>query len=221
MFLYTIETTVGRERWDSFLKKYFTEHAFKSMDTKTFLEYLNTELIKGDEALKKKINAYEWVYGPGLPANCPDVISTELDRAEKAAGDFKNGKYASAPDTSGWTTHHWLHFLRNLGNTLPVDAMKRLDHSFQLTVSGNSEIKCAWLLLAIKSGYKEAFPALEEFLLTAGRRKFVKPLYTELSKTEEGKRFANSVYEKARAGYHSVTYHTIDEILGWKEMMTE
>ncbi len=36
-FLNTIEAAVGQDAWDAFLKKYFSEYAFKSMDTKSFL----------------------------------------------------------------------------------------------------------------------------------------------------------------------------------------
>jgi leukotriene-A4 hydrolase len=49
-----------------------------------------------------------------------------------------------------------------------------------------------------------------------GRRKFLKPLYTELAKTPEGLEFARNVYKKARPTYHSVSVNTIDEILKWQ-----
>jgi hypothetical protein len=49
-----------------------------------------------------------------------------------------------------------------------------------------------------------------------GRRKFLKPLYTELAKTPEGLEMARRIYAKARPSYHPVAYTTIDEILKWK-----
>ena len=60
-FLTTIEQAVGRERWDAFVKKYFAEHAFQSMTTTRFLEYLNKELIKDDAALIKSLRVDDWV----------------------------------------------------------------------------------------------------------------------------------------------------------------
>jgi hypothetical protein len=41
----------------------------------------------------------------------------------------------------------------------------------------------------------------------------VKPLYTALAKTPEGKEMAKKIYAKARPNYHSVTAHTVDDIL--------
>ena len=54
----------------------------------------------------------------------------------------------------------------------------------------------------------------EQCLLTVGRRKLLKPLYTEFAKTPEGIEKARNIYQKARPQYHSVTVNTIDKILG-------
>jgi leukotriene-A4 hydrolase len=48
-----------------------------------------------------------------------------------------------------------------------------------------------------------------------GRRKFLKPLYTELAKTPEGMARARAIYREARPRYHSVSKGTIDKILKW------
>ena len=92
--------------------------------------------------------------------------------------------------------------------------MKELDDAFRLTASGNSEILHQWLLMSVRSGYEPAYPKMEEFLTSVGRRKFLRPLYTELAKTDEGKRRAAAIYSKARPLYHPIASVTIDEILG-------
>ena len=94
--------------------------------------------------------------------------------------------------------------------------MADLDAAFRFSQTGNSEILNDWLLQVIDSNYQPAYPALERFLTTVGRRKFLQPLYTELAKTPEGTEMALRIYEKARPGYHSVSRGTIDEILGWR-----
>lgn len=217
-FLLMIENAVGREKWDAFLNKYFHAFAFQSMTTEKFLAYLNNELIKDDASLKQKINIDAWVYGTGLPANCPKIISTELEKAGRFAEDFKHSGLTedSKLQTANWTTHHWLYFLRALDNKLSPDKMKLLDNAFHFTQSGNSEIQCDWYLHCIRNKYVPAYPYLEKFLMTVGRRKFLKPLYTELAKTPEGLQTAKTIYSKARSGYHAVTTQTIDEILNYK-----
>ena len=54
-------------------------------------------------------------------------------------------------------------------------------------------------------------------LVSVGRRKFLRPLYAALAKTEAGRLRAMSIYRKARPGYHPIAVATIDEILKWKE----
>ncbi len=212
-FLTTIEFAVGRDRWDAFLKKYFAEHAFQSITTEVFLDYLDKELIKGDKALADNLRIKEWVYGPGLPDNCPVIVSAQLDSAGKMAADFSKGTPAEKLTVQGWTTHHWLYFLRQMPDTLPMNEMKDLDKTFHFTDSGNAEILCEWLQKSIHSNYAPADHALEKFLTSVGRRKFVRPLFQALIGTPEGKIRAKQIYAKARAGYHPVTSQTIDEML--------
>jgi hypothetical protein len=69
--------------------------------------------------------------------------------------------------------------------------------------------------MSIRNKYEPAYPRLEEFLMTIGRRKFIKPLYEELAKTSEGKERAMTIYRKARSSYHPIAVTTIDEVLKW------
>jgi hypothetical protein len=71
-------------------------------------------------------------------------------------------------------------------------------------------------MMSIRNNYAQAFPRLEEFLTTIGRRKFVKPLFDELVKTPEGRTRAMAIYRQARSGYHPITVASIDPILKWE-----
>jgi hypothetical protein len=71
--------------------------------------------------------------------------------------------------------------------------------------------------MAIRNDYAQAYPKLEEFLLSVGRRKFLKPLYAELVETEAGRLRAMSIYQKARPGYHPIAITTLDDILTWNK----
>ncbi|HEX2644810.1 MAG TPA: M1 family metallopeptidase [Thermoanaerobaculia bacterium] len=213
-FLKTIEQVVGRERFDKFLRTYFESHLFQSMDTRGFLEYLNANLLKGDEASRVQIDA--WVFGPGIPANAYQPRAAAFDKVDQVLAAYKQGTAPAQLDTKGWSTQHWLHFLRNLPQPLDTQKMTDLDQAFHFTQSGNSEILNEWLLKAIANRYEPAYPALENFLTGMGRRKFLRPLYTALAKTPDGMEMALRIYRKARPGYHSVSRGTVDEILGWR-----
>jgi aminopeptidase N len=216
-FLRTIETAVGRERFDAFLRAYFDAHAFQPMTTEGFLAYLDRALIQGDEALRARIRPEAWAYDTGLPDNAPPVEAEAFARVEAEAAAFAAGTAPADLDTEGWTTHEWLHFFRCLPDTLTTVQLESLDAAFDLSQSGNSEVLFAWLETAIHNAYEPALPALERFLTTQGRRKFVRPLYQALAATEWGRPHALRIYREARPLYHSVTTNSVDAILGAPE----
>ena len=115
-----------------------------------------------------------------------------------------------------WTTQEWLHFLRYLPRKLEAEKIRELDSAFQLTRSGNSEIAHQWLLIAIRNHYEPAASRLEEYLISTGREKLIKPLYEELIKTSEGKQRASDIYSKARPAYHPIVVAKLDKLLDWK-----
>jgi hypothetical protein len=56
-------------------------------------------------------------------------------------------------------------------------------------------------------------PALERFLTSQGRRKFIAPLYQDLMDSGWGVDVARRIYAHARPGYHAVTTGTVDQIV--------
>ena len=206
-----IEASVGRKQFDLFLNKYFAENAFKVMDTEEFIAYLNTHLLNKDPEAKKKIRLDEWVYGAGIPDNCPEVTSTKFKAVNKGLLSFKKGYPLENINSENWSSHEWLHFLRKLPKDISLNNLKKLDLAFNFTNSGNAEILNAWFQLIIPTNYKAADRSLENFLMTVGRRKFLQPIYEALHKKDAPK--ALKIYKKARGNYHSVTTQTLDAML--------
>ena len=216
-FLRTVELAAGRERFDAFLRAYFDRHAFRPMTTERFVEELRAELIRGDAALEAAILPDAWIYGPGLPGNAPEETAAAFVEVEAQAGRFSAGTPAAGLAVEGWSTHEWLHFLRTLPAGLSEAQLRALDETFALSAAGNSEIRFAWLRIAVRERYEPAFASLEAFLTGQGRRKFLQPLYQDLAQTDWGRAMARRIYEQARPTYHPVSTGTIDAVLGWEE----
>jgi len=213
-FLRTLEETVGRERWDAFLGRWFSEHAFSSVTTAEFVDFLDAELLTADEAAA--VGVERWIYQPGLPDDLPEPDPARFAAVDAARSAWLDGAPAPGLATDAWTTHEWLHFLRGLPEEIDAERLAELDDAFGLTGTGNSEVATVWYAIAVRRGYHRVDPALEEFLLSVGRRKFLAPLYGTLAATPEGKRWARRVYARARPGYHSVSTGTVDAILDWQ-----
>jgi leukotriene-A4 hydrolase len=241
LFLVHLEQTFGRASFDSFLRSYFNHFAFQSITTEQFLAYLKANLLDKNPALAARVPIDEWISKPGLPGNAPKPTSPAFGRVEEQAKRWLQGEIkATQIPVSGWTTQERLHFLKFVQTALeppsstgsptdgPADAgatqlsqtertrlMGELDRAFNLTHSGNSEIAFQWLLMSIRNKYDPAHARLEEFLLSVGRRKFIRPLYQELAKTPEGKERALAIYRRARSTYHPIAVTSIDQDLGW------
>ena len=216
LFLRHLEEKVGREKFDKFVRGYFDAHAFQSITTETFVDYLRKNLAQnlsaGDVVTVNEME--EWIYQSGLPATAPNPQSDAFAKVETQSNNFISGKTAAKNvQTANWTTQEWLHFLKTLPADLNSKQMSELDAAFNLTKRGNSEIAFQWLLMSIKNNYAPADARLEEFLTSIGRRKFVKPLFEELAKTPQGTVRANQIYAKARPGYHPITQASIDAVL--------
>ena len=210
-FLRMLEENIGRDKMDEFLKKYFNDHKFQTIVTEEFLSYLKENLLDDNY---KGINVEQWVFDPGIPKNCPKVNSLRFKNVESSVATFLDGGAEELKVISDkWSTHEWLHFLKHLPESLNHDQMGDLDKVFNLSNSGNSEILAVWFLQSIKNDYRPAFENLEKFLVKIGRRKFLQPIYLELSKNQEHKIWAKKVYQKARNNYHYVSFNTIDNIL--------
>ena len=213
-FLRAIEEKHGRDKFDAFLNDYFTENAFGSIDTETFISYIKTYYqSKFDIALEDR-PFREWIETEGLPASMPKPDAARFRKVDQVLASWRTEKKLDKSLSHDWASHEWLHFLNNLPANLTDDQMKELDHFGDFTSSGNAEIITAWGVISIRNNYKRMAPKIEQFLIQTGRRKFLTPLYNELLKTEEGKKRALEIYRKARPNYHFVATNTFDKLLG-------
>jgi aminopeptidase N len=212
-FLAFLEQRFGRDNFDAFLKSYFDHFAFESLRTEDFVEYLHNELhVKNPDAITHE-ERDAWIYGPGIPDTFIEPKSDAFDNVAKQASAWLDGSVAADEiKTNEWSTHEWLHFINNLPGGLKAEQFEALNSAFQLNGHQNAEIAFAWYMQSINGGYDAVLPDLETFLMTVGRGKFIYRLYGQLK--ENGKAdWANTVYAKARPGYHPIAQRRIDAVL--------
>lgn len=114
LFLRHLEETVGREKFDKFVRNYFDAHAFQSITTETFVDYLNKNLLAQNPKVSMA-NVNEWIEKAGLPKNAPQPKSDAFTRVETQVNAWlKNDITASGIQAKDWTTQEWLHFLTKL-----------------------------------------------------------------------------------------------------------
>lgn len=226
MFLKTLEKKVGRTKFDKFLKSYFSDHAFQTITTEQFKQYLDEKLL---QPAKVTFNTDEWLYGPGIPKNCVKVVATRFEKIQQLADRFAAGedifkkpkkkkgkKQEPALTRDQYTPQEWMAFIRRLPKKMDPERLRLLDRELNLKSWGNAEVVSEWFVLGIQSGYKDIRPYMKAFLMRTGRRKFLEPIYSALKGTKDDLQWATEVYSEARFNYHPVSVQTIDELLGYK-----
>ncbi len=209
--LRVIEKEVGRARMDTFLRQYFSRHAFQVMTTEQFIVYLKKQLLTNEQYNALKID--DWIYKPGLPANVITPVPKRFHQVDAALEQWLANKRLDKKITLAWSSHEWLHFIRRLPADLNSYDLELLDAQFNFSNSGNSEILAAWFIPAIRKQYSPAYAPIRAFLMEVGRRKFLVPIYKTMLEQPETAPMAQEIYSQARANYHSVAVNTLDELI--------
>jgi leukotriene-A4 hydrolase len=208
-FVRLLEETVGRPRFDEFIRAYMARFRFTSITTKEFLDFLVEQLPGAAE----RVGASQWVDGPGLPENAPAFRSERLELIQGLSAGWSQGILPSAEQAQAWTPQETVLYLQGLPREIPHDQCRRLDGHFSLTGRTNYEILVEWLTIAAASGYEPAFPRIREVLTGVGRMKYLRPLYGALGRHPRTRELALKLYAEARPGYHSLSRQVVEGIL--------
>lgn len=214
LFLHTLESIIGRERFDAWLRSWFDRHAFEPATSAMFLADLREHVVRDDAALEARLMLDEWIYGTGIPANVARPDPAAFAAVDAAAQQYAANRTLDGRAWAGWSTAEQMRFLQSLPATLSAAELAALDDAFGLSETGNSEVKFLWLRAALSNRYDPAVPQAEAFLTSVGRNKFVEPLFRALvDQGAWGTPIARRIYEQARPLYHAFTRNQVERLL--------
>ncbi|TFW13705.1 M1 family peptidase [Massilia arenosa] len=216
-FLRTLEQRAGRAVFDPFLRGWFDQHAFQSVTTEQFVDYLRKNLLAQHPNLLTEAELNQWLYGPGIPASAQRAVSPRLAALDATREAWLKGSVSTAKlDTAKWSAAEWMKFLNDVDEKVTRAQLQELDAAFGLGKTRNDEVAFRFYRAAIHAGYDAVRPPLESFLMRVGRQKFVVPLYAALLKNPQHAAWARAVYEKARPHYHPETQKSVDKQMAKK-----
>merc|ERR1719309_1832230 len=171
-FLWYLEDLVGGPTiFEPFLKAYYKEYAFKSIDSDTFKNYFGQFFANSKEITG--IDWDLWLYQPGMPSYKPNFDSRLAEDSWKLAECWKK----LSPDSDFLFDGHELdkfapnqvqEFLGSLltGGGFQCDKLENMDVLYRFSASSNCEILFLWLRLGLKSRWEPAVVAPFAFLKT-------------------------------------------------------
>ncbi|NIM96387.1 MAG: M1 family peptidase [Anaerolineales bacterium] len=209
LFLVRVEQVVGRERFDSFVKKYIETFSFQSITTEEFLTFLKKEL----PGIEDQIDLHTWVYDVGIPEDTPKFSSILMDEVNNAVNGYNEGRLPTEDEVSPWRPSQIELFLRLLPEEIPIEDCRAIETLFHFKESRNFLLLTNFYRTAIRSGYEEVLPSVEELLASNGRMLFVNALYVELARASWSEGQVREIFERYKSRYHPLAAMSIDRML--------
>lgn len=203
------EQAAGREDFDRFIREYIARFRFTSITSEEFLAFLDEKR----PGLAQKVDAKRWIYGEGLPANCPVFRSPELEALQALSAGWTSGQRPPESAAQAWSPEETLVYLQGLPRPLPQADCAWLDSSFALNGRSNYEILVEWLTIAAASEYEPCFDRVREVLASVGRMKYLRPLYGALGATPKTRALAREIFSGAKSGYHALSVRVAEECM--------
>jgi leukotriene-A4 hydrolase len=209
LLLCRLEEIAGRAAWDAFLRGYLDRFAFRSITTQSFLDYLDESLPR----VAATAGVLRWIDGPGIPAEAPDAPSQRLTELRILARRAAAGSLPSPAERERIGPAELVVFLQALPAPLPASVCAELDRAFQLGRTRNLEVRVNWILVQLRSGIPEGTASAREVLLSTGRLRHVRAIYSALCAHPELRDLALRIFAEAREGYHPIARARIEDLL--------
>ncbi len=208
-FVVRLEREVGRARFDAFLREYMRRFRFQSLTTEQFLEFLEEQL----PGVAQAVDAARWLHEPGLPAGAPAFHSAHLERLRALGTAWSAGERPRPDEVARWESPDLVLFLQHLPRELSHEDCAWLDRTFGLTGRGNYEVLVEWLTIAAGSDYEPVFARVREVLMSVGRMKYLRPLYTALGRHPRTRALAHEIFAAAGPRYHALSRRVVGSVL--------
>jgi aminopeptidase N len=208
-FVKECEFTVGRERFDDFIKKYMDRFQFKSLNTETFLDFLKGELPEVFE----KLDIQRWVYEPGLIEGRHKPTSRMYDEVQDVLTAYENGTRPTKEQVTGWHRHQIMAFLEALPKQIPVEDCRYLEDVLDLRGKNDAGYYSFFYATCIASGYRDILPRVEEFVGRIGRLLYLHPIFDAMIASDWAQAQARHILENMRERHNKITVHVISKKL--------
>jgi len=209
LFVGLLERTVGRERFDRFIRAYIERFHFTSITTEELMAFFEQQL----PGVAAKVGADEWLHRPGLPGNTPVFRSEALETLTVLAEGWTGGARPTAAQLKAWSPSELQVYLQHLPRELDEASCRWLDGALNLTARGNYEILVEWLTIAAGSDYEPVFGRVREVLMKVGRMKYLRPLFGALGRHPRTRALAREIYAATAPSYHTLSRRVVESVM--------
>ncbi|CAH0551641.1 unnamed protein product [Brassicogethes aeneus] len=212
-FLRYLETTVGGPaEFEPFLKKYFDNFKYQSIETDDFKNFFEDYFSSNPNI--KKIDWKTWLYAPGMPPVIPDYDKTLAVVCDEIIQKFiKWNDETPIPITEEekekLSSSQIIYVLEKISRADPqsTNKLEALNKLFDLDNVKNCEIKFRWFRTCLKAHWEEKVDAVLSWINVVGRMKYVRPLYRDMYSWEKTRtRAVENFKQNSKSMMHVVVF---------------
>ncbi|XP_003742278.1 leukotriene A-4 hydrolase [Galendromus occidentalis] len=222
-FLYYLETLLGMESMEAFLRAYVERFKYKSIATDDFKGFLY-EFFADRKAILDKIDWNAWLFTPGMPPLIPDYKSSLAELSSKLCEkwvhadekEIKNFEKSEFDQLNAMQKEEFFALLLE-SEILSKEKVAHLTALYEIESIINAEIRFRWLRLGILSRWEGILKPATAFVEVVGRMKFAKPIFKDLGQWPEKRQYALDLYERLAPNMMYVLSRAVKDALEIRE----
>lgn len=191
-FLFFLEQQLGGPTvFEPFLKAYIEKFKYQSIITKDFKDFLFEYFKDSKMSVLERIDFDVWFNKAGMPPVIPNYDRSMINDCSKLAQKWNKSLqrdislFIPNEFTSLSSTQQKM-FLVEYFNLLPVknetdqlivSKIERMNQLYSLDSIHNTEVRCQFILIGLRSHWKGIIQNAIHFVSTYGRMKYIRPIY--------------------------------------------
>merc|ERR1740129_516112 len=211
VFLWYLESLVGENKMENFLRSYYKQFQYESISSETFKKYF-TGYFSSEQSLQK-IDWDTWLYAPGMPIYKPPYDTSFAEESWDLSTSWRQWdpkgrlSVANSNQFEHFSAKQKIEFLDKLlsGDPLDIDTLKKMEKEYNLNENGNMEIYFRWIRLGLKAKWEDAVPRALKLVSEVGRMKYIGKVYRDLYECEEKREIAIATFRNNEKTMMSVS----------------
>jgi leukotriene-A4 hydrolase len=217
-FLWYLEDTVGGPgAFEPFLRAYYENFKYQSIDSYQFKEFFLNYFKNNDLS---SINWDQWFNLPGMPKYKPNFDESLAKVCSKLREDWVKWIESepcpfTSSDLENFSSGQKIEFLGQLleENPISTEKVRKMQDVYNFNAVNNSEIKFRWIRLGLRSKWEDAIPLAIQMVSEQGRMKFLRPIYRDLYSWEDKRDIAIETFNANKNGYMHVAAQGLEKDL--------
>eukprot|EP00347_Sterkiella_histriomuscorum_P011519 403372143 len=228
-FLLFLETLVGEETFQEFLRHYIMKYSKQSVfDTQmkqTFIDFINSwfPLDKATNLLKQ-IDWDTWFYGKGLPPVIADFMNPDIYNSQQLAVSYLNGVTPkNYQDFNNYYMNQKVIFAQyfiNNKDKMTKDIFNKVETDLKVSQIANLEFKQRWAVVGLYLNNVDSKTVAQNIVSSVGRLLYITPIYqalVDIGAVDLGQKW----YKDNELFYSPLARGAVKKILGLKTENTD